>query len=75
MSSDRRRTYSKLEEGCRTKGKNKGATVPVRYAPLGAELAERDKSKALFWKVGEGKVGSASSFARIRKTSLGWVLS
>lgn len=37
MSSGWRRTQSKLEEGRRTKGENKGATERFRCTPHGAE--------------------------------------
>ena len=63
----RRRTHSKLEEGNRTKGKNKGATATARteLSPLhptwGSGLQKGPPAKHFFWKVmmGGGKIGSS----------------
>lgn len=67
MSSDWRRTRSKLEEGRRTKGKNKGATEMARTEPgplhptWGSGLQKAPPAKQFFGRWG----GRESEFFRI----------
>lgn len=55
MSSAWRRTQSKLEEGRRTKGKNKGAAEMFRCTPRGAEARRNGQEKKNVLEGGERK--------------------